>query len=157
MLAVLNNAADQPLDLRRRSAMLAGAALELGQLAAPGEGDTLALATLETGAALKKFEAICEAQGGMRTPPTASAREVVTAERAGSVWRFDNRRLAKVAKLAGAPAAAAAGIELHVHLEDRVEVGQPLYTIHAESRGELSYAHEFSGNNGDIIEVRDSP
>jgi len=66
---------------------------------------------------------------------------------------FDNRRLGRVAKLAGAPAAPAAGVELHVHLGARVEAGDPLYTIHAETRGELEYAREFVGNNGDIIRL----
>ena len=67
--------------------------------------------------------------------------------------RFDNRRLARIAKLAGAPAAAAAGLDLHVHLGDPVEIGQPLYTIHAETVGELNYAREFAGSNGDIITI----
>jgi len=69
------------------------------------------------------------------------------------VTGFDNRRLGRVAKLAGAPAAPAAGIELHVHIDDSVAPGQPLYTIHAESRGELDYAWEYAFGNGDIIEI----
>ena len=93
----------------------------------------------------------------MRTPPESNRREVVTASHAGRVVRFDNRRLARLAKLAGAPAAPAAGLELHVHLDDRVETGQPLFTIHAETAGELGYAREFAGANGDIVAVEAVP
>ena len=67
---------------------------------------------------------------------------------AGVITRLDNRRLAQVAKLAGAPGAPAAGVYMHVRLGDRVEAGQPLYTIHAETRGELNYAREFAETNG---------
>ena len=40
-----------------------------------------------------------------------------------------------------------------MHLDDRIARGEPLYTIHAETRGELEYAHEFAGSNGDIIRL----
>jgi len=153
VLAVLQGEKHQPLDLRDRSVRLAAELLEMAGTAKPGRGKSLAEETLESGAAWRKFKAICEAQGGLRRPPVAGAREPVAASHAGVVGLFDNRRLGRVAKLAGAPAAPAAGVELHVHLGDRVEAGDPLYTIHAETRGELEYAHEFAGNNGDIIRL----
>ncbi|MCP6757153.1 thymidine phosphorylase, partial [Klebsiella pneumoniae] len=56
---------------------------------------------------------------------------------------MDNRRLARIAKLAGAPRAPAAGLDLHVRLNERVETGQPLFTLHAETPGELAYALAF--------------
>ena len=52
----------------------------------------------------------------------------------------DNRVLARLAKLAGAPATQSAGIELHVRLGDAVIEGEPLFTLHADTRGELTYA-----------------
>ncbi|MBY6204629.1 thymidine phosphorylase family protein [Halomonas denitrificans] len=151
LLAILDGAGDAPADLRERAIRLAGILLELGGRASPGDGAAAAARTLESGRARTKFEAICEAQGGIRTPPRARRREVVTASHAGRVVRFDNRRLARLAKLAGAPGAPAAGLELHVHLDDRVEADQPLFTIHAETDGELGYAREFAGANGDIV------
>ncbi len=153
VLAVLQNDGHQPRDLRERAVSLAGELLEMGGAASPGRGRALAMETLESGAAWRKFKAICEAQGGLRTPPGAACREVIPAPMTGCVTHFDNRRLGRVAKLAGAPAAPAAGVELHVHLDDRIARGEPLYTIHAETRGELEYAHEFAGSNGDIIRL----
>ncbi|NKI33836.1 thymidine phosphorylase family protein [Wenzhouxiangella sp. XN79A] len=153
LLAVFQGDPDAPRDLADRALSLAGVLLEFGGKAEPGDGVRQAARTLESGAAWQKFQAICEAQGGLREPPKASRTEVVTAAHSGCVTHFDNRRLSRVAKLAGAPGAPAAGLELHVHLGDEVRAGDPLYTIHAETAGELGYAREFAGNNGDIIQT----
>jgi thymidine phosphorylase len=131
--------------------LLAGHILELGNAARPGEGLPLATVTLDSGRAWKKFQRICEAQGGMRMPRVAAHRRVIGAARAGLIAHIDNRRLSKVAKLAGAPEDNAAGLELHVGLGERVAPQQPLYTIHAESPGELSYALAYAHANPDII------
>ena len=70
------------------------------------------------------------------------------------VGGIDNRVLARIAKLAGAPAAKAAGVDLHVKLGESVEKDQPLFTIHAEAAGELDYALAFAHANPDVISVR---
>ncbi len=49
-----------------------GALLELTGKAAEGAGEALAERTLASGKAWSKFQAICAAQGGMRTPPAAA-------------------------------------------------------------------------------------
>lgn len=153
VLAVLQGAPDAPDDLRRRSATLAGAALEIGGKIASGEGTTAALATLADGRAWKKFQAICEAQGGMRTPPTAPHVHPMTAPRAGRVVHINNRKLSRLAKLAGAPEAKAAGVYMHVSLGQEIEKGTVMLDIHAESSGELAYALEYARRSPDIIEV----
>ncbi|NBD96199.1 MAG: thymidine phosphorylase [Gammaproteobacteria bacterium] len=155
VLAVLDNTDDQPRDLRDRATGLAGALLELAGVAEAGTGEALAEETLASGRAREKFEAICLAQGGRRQPPVADHEHTMTAHQSGRIDRFDNRRLARVAKLAGAPGAPAAGVFVHARLDDPVEAGQPLYTIHAESRGELAYAREYAETNG-IVRIRES-
>jgi thymidine phosphorylase len=72
---------------------------------------------------------------------------------AGIVDRIDNRRLAQIAKLAGAPEDKAAGLDIHVRIGERVMENQPLYTVYAESAGELEYALEFARCGADIIGV----
>ena len=150
LLAVLRNEPDHPADLRRRAVKLAGALLELTDTAAAGGGEAMAEATLDDGSAWAKFEAICNAQGGLREPPRAARRHEMLSTSAGEVVSIDNRRLARVAKLAGAPAAAAAGLEIHIKLGDHVDAGQVLYNIHAETAGDLNYAREFAESNGII-------
>lgn len=156
VLAVLQNDSGAPADLRARSVSLAGALLELASAAGGGKGEAIAEAVLEDGRAWKKFQAICEAQGGMRVPPRARHTRPVAAVCIGRVAAIDNRLLARAAKLAGAPDAKAAGLELHVRLGDSVQIGQPLFTLHAENPGELSYALDYVGPRPDIVQVQPS-
>jgi len=153
VLAVLQGLPSAPTDLRERALLLAAAILEMAGRAPAGGGLAEVSRILDSGAAWKKFEAICRAQGGMRTPPEAGHRRVIDTASAGTVTRMENRRLSRIAKLAGAPAAAAAGIELHVRVGAEVAAGQPLFTIHAETRGELAYAIEFMEAIGGPIVV----
>jgi thymidine phosphorylase len=153
VLAVLGNEPSAPTDLRARALLLAGHLLELAGAVPAGSGEALAREILDDGRAGRKFAAICEAQGGLRTPPVAAHTRPVEARAAGRVSAIDNRRLARVARLAGAPRDAAAGLLLHVKLGDRVEAGEPLYTVHAESRGELAYALAYARTRSGIIEL----
>lgn len=152
-LAVLRNAADAPQDLRARALTLAGHLLEIGGKAAEGAGLALARATLESGAALRKFEAICAAQGGMRRPAAGMCRHEVLAARDGVVAMVDNRRLARVAKLAGAPQDPGGGVLFQAPLGRKVKAGEALYTICAESAGALSRAVSYAAAHGDIVGV----
>ncbi len=151
VLAVLNNAPGAPVDLRDRSLDLAGILLELGGGLPAGAGRLQAEAILREGRAWRKFQAICEAQGGLREPPKAPHRHAVGAPHAGRVTFIDNRRLARVAKLAGAPGDPAAGLDLHVRLGERVAAGQPLFTVHADSPGGLDYALSFAQEGETIL------
>lgn len=143
VMRVLRCSADAPPDLRERALQLAGAVLEMAGRAAPDQGVALARVTLDEGRAWRKFAAICEAQGGLREPPVALIQEPVAAPASGRIASVDCRRLARAAKLAGAPGAPAAGLELHAAVGDRVAKGQPLFTLHAQTRGELHYALDY--------------
>jgi len=152
VLAVLARSPAAPRDLRERALDLAGHLLELGGMAA-GSGRERAERALDDGSAERKFDAICEAQGGRRTPPHAAYTASIGAAHAGTVTSIDNRFLSKLAKLAGAPRDPAAGIELLVHLGDRVERGSPLMTLHAETAGALQYALDYHAQHHQLIEV----
>ncbi len=153
MLAVLRNGPDAPADLRQRSLQLAGAALELAGAARLGSGYEAASQVLSDGRALAKFERICEAQGGMRTPPVAPLTQVWEAEHSGFLSHINNRKLSRLAKLAGAPDDKAAGIELHARLGEEIVAGQPLVTVHAVAPGELDYAMDYAAANADMLHI----
>lgn len=153
VLKVLRCDADAPDDLRERALFLAGYVFDLAGHSEDSTGMALARRLLDDGTALRKFEAICEAQGGLRKPGRAAFTEPVVSEFEGIVAAIDNRRLANVAKLAGAPQDPTAGVYLDTRLGSRVERGQPLYTVCAESRGELEYALEFVRSTPAIMTV----
>ncbi len=153
VLQVLQNDPSAPGDLRERSLEFAGEIFELSGKVPEGNGYKEAKKILDEGTAWKKFQAICKAQGGMSFPPVAGYRYEVRADRNGKVSAIDNRRLALVAKLAGAPIAPAAGIDMHIKQDAVVEKGQPLYTVHAEAPGELDYALDYISSQAEIVSV----
>ena len=151
VLAVLRNEAGAPPDLRTHALDIATAVVELAGLSQGEEARSLATTMLTEGHAWTRMQAICEAQGGMREIPRAAQTHEIAAPHAGRVNAIDNRLLSRVAKLAGAPSAPAAGLELLVRLDDEVVRGQPLFRLHADSPGDLGYALEFASRHAGII------
>lgn len=155
VLQVLRNDVQAPQDLRDKSLEMAGILLEMGGKAVPGEGYLLAEKTLLSGAALEKFENICRAQGRFDEPGIAAHTHCIRAPHNGVVAYFNNRFIARLASLAGAPDVKTAGLELHVALGDSVEAGAPLFTLHAEAPGELAYALDFLDGHTDVVRIEE--
>jgi thymidine phosphorylase len=153
VLAVLQNGKGAPSDLRERSVTLAGSLLALAGAAASGQGERMAASALGDGRAWQKFQRICEAQGGMRVPPSSTQQRPILAGHAGRIEAIDNRIVAKLAKLAGAPDDKAAGVELHVKTGDLVAAGQPLCTVHADAPGELAYALQYAASQPSLFRI----
>ena len=153
ILRVLQNQEEAPQDLLDRATLLAGAMLELSGKVAAGKGKGLALELIKNGQAWSQFVKICEAQGKFTSPPVAHYRYEMLAEEAGVVSDIDNRLLAKVAKLAGAPADLASGVDLHVKCGHQVAKDQPLLTVHAEHVGELNYAVDYLLEHLSIVKI----
>jgi thymidine phosphorylase len=153
VLAVLQNVPGCPKDLKERAVQLAGALLELSGKYPKGSGNKEALSILETGKAWEKFQAICQKQGGFKKPQYANYKHDVLSEKEGIVRAIDNRKLARVAKLAGAPKSPSAGILFLAPLGKKVTKGQVLYVIYAEAEGELEYAIDFMKSNNNIISI----
>lgn len=153
LLAVLHNDPAAPADLRERSLTLAATLLEMGGLGTDAQCRLLAQRTLDSGAAWRKFEAICRAQGGFKTPPVAAFKHDIVADRDGVVAMINNRVISRLASLAGAPGSPAAGLYLHVSVGDVVERGMVLMTLHAEAAGELDYALDFYHTHSDVLHI----
>ncbi|MCU0896746.1 MAG: thymidine phosphorylase family protein [Burkholderiales bacterium] len=153
VLAVLHDVPDAPADLRERAVSLAGRLIEIAGHVPAGAGVARAREVLRSGAAWRKFAAICEAQGGLRSPTPGRFTHAVVAPRGGRVVAIDNRRLARVAKLAGAPREPGAGLRLHRRLGDPAEAGDPLFTLYAEAPGELAYALDYVARQTEIVNV----
>lgn len=153
VLSVLRNNAAGPRDLRSRALDIAGVLLDSAPGAVLGKGRAVASTLLDSGAALRKFMAICQAQGGFTEPGVAPHISPVLAIRNGQIRAVDNRRLARIAKLAGAPGSPLAGTDSRVRIGDSVEAGEPLFHVHARSPGELEYALEYASAHPEIFEI----
>ncbi len=153
VLSVLRNEPDAPADLKERALKIACMMLEVSGVAEKGKGLAQAQQLLESGAALNKFYRICEAQGGFREPEPSALRHDIVATTSGVVTAIDNRRLAKVAKLAGAPKSPGSGIYFTAPIGTKVEAGQPLFTIYSATQGELNYALDFLNSANHFIQI----
>jgi thymidine phosphorylase len=172
VLAVLRNENNAPQDLIERSLILAARLLKMAAHTYSDSGNdinsclgnttaektdvfylALAKKTLESGKAYEKFLTICQAQGGFKEPGVAAYKQTLFASGHGIVSYFNNRFIAKLASLAGAPNSALAGLIMHVRLGDKVEQGQALLTLHAQAQGELDYALEFYHSHPEAIQI----
>lgn len=158
VLKVLRNEQDAPEDLFHRSVVLAGIMLEMAGISGEGQGEKLAAETIQNGAALTKFLAICNAQGSkissFENEPEAKFQKNINALESGIISYINNRIIAQLASLAGAPKMKKAGLEIHVKLGDKVHKGDTLITLHSEAKGELDYALEFLNAHMDFIMIK---
>ncbi|PKH67841.1 thymidine phosphorylase [Flavobacterium sp. ALD4] len=154
VLSVLRNEMDAPQDLRNKALLLAASIIDMVHGTKNKTGLQLAKEILSSGDAYKKFLTICKAQGGFREPEFALYKENVKAEKSGIVTEIDNRRLAKIAKLAGAPHDSKAGVLLKTPLNTKVEKGDILYCIYSETKGELKYSIDYMKSEEDIILIQ---
>ncbi|WP_223807962.1 thymidine phosphorylase family protein [Marinobacter sp. R17] len=157
VLAVLQQTPEAPADLRDRALELASHLFDMASGQGLAAGREQARALLEDGHAWAQFRRIVTAQGGLKTLPQAVYTHEEKAARRGVLNAIDNRRLAKLAKLAGAPASKAAGLRLSVALGDRVEAGQPLFQLFSESAGERDYALDYYASEQPIFSLVNQP
>ena len=152
VMAVLRNEPDAPSDLRERALLLAGRMLDFDPELRGGAGHARARELLDSGQALEAMERIIVAQGRNETSyALGELVEEVVAHDDGIVNAIDCYRIARIARLAGAPMDKGAGIELLKKVGDTVEKGQPMYRIHAcvpaDFRFSTELAAEDSGYN----------
>ena len=154
VLEVLQNNPTAPLDLKERSITLAAELLKLSGRFTLGTEQTVARTILENGKAYEKFKKICEAQGGFREPTLAKYKHDVFSTKNGIVTSIDNRKLARIAKLAGAPRSPSAGVQFYATIGRELKTGELLFIIYSESKGELEYAIEYLNRLTDLIIIK---
>lgn len=141
VMAVLRCASEAPTELVEKSVKLAGRLLELDPDVKGGQGERRARELLTSGTALRKMEQIAEAQG-----PSPVSNDIgplvreVAAKADGWIDGIDCLRIARIARLAGAPNDPGAGIDLLKRKGDNVRAGEPLYRIHGVEQTDFEYA-----------------
>jgi thymidine phosphorylase len=140
VMGVLEGDARAPEDLRARALMLAGRVLEFDPALRGGQGGARAKELLDGGQALAAMRRIIKAQGERPEVALGALTHDVVAPAGGVVGAIDCYRLARIARLAGAPSDKGAGIDLFKKLGARVERGEALYRIHAEFSADARFA-----------------
>jgi thymidine phosphorylase len=153
VLSVLRNETHSPQDLKIRSLEIAAEVLELAEIVELGKGFKLAEKLLSSGEAYSKFESICKAQGAFKVPEYAPNKIGIEADKSGVIVEIDNRKLAKLAKLAGAPKELSAGVLMQCHLNKEVKKGEILFYIYSAELGELNYALDYLKSQTNIIRI----
>lgn len=144
-----------PADFREHCLHIAAHMLVLGKRAKTlEEARKMAEAAIASGAALEKLRVLVDAQGGDvsyvddigRFPP-AKFIEVVKAPRSGYISQVHARAVGEAAVALGAgrtkksdPIDHAVGFVIHKKVGDRVEAGEPLFTVHANDAAKLAEA-----------------
>jgi pyrimidine-nucleoside phosphorylase len=144
-----------PEDFREHCLHVSAHMLVLGKRAQNlAEGRVMAEKSIADGSALEKFRVLVQAQGGdisyVDDPskfPSAKFVEVVEAPRSGSISQIDARSVGEAAVTLGAGRAKksdsvdhAVGFVIHHKVGDRIEKGEPLFTIHANDESKLAEA-----------------
>jgi thymidine phosphorylase len=148
VMAVLRNEDDAPADLREHAVTLAGHMLEFDPSLEGGRGYARALELLASGAALSAMDRMIDAQGRRTEPPVLGIHRFdVAASAEGTVRQIDCERIARIARLAGAPMDEGAGIDLFCKVGAQVRAGETLYRIYANSETGLGFARDLAAES----------
>jgi len=134
-----------PDSLVEKSCGISAILLEAGGVAKPKKGLEMAKELLLGGETYKKFKQIVRAQGGdpnvkLKDLRVGKHRHVVRSRRSGFVSGVDNHVFKLIARGAGAPRDAGAGVVLEKKRGYRVEKNDVLFTIYAENKDKLEHA-----------------
>lgn len=127
-----------PKDLRKKSLYLA---TELLKMVDEKNAKRKAQEVLDSGRAFKKFQEIIVAQGGSKDVnlPKAKYHYDVRAKKSAKVKSINNKKISKIARLAGAPKDQASGIYLRVKENSLVNQNDVIYTIYAQKKLKFDY------------------
>lgn len=150
VLSVLEG--DGPADLMAKATFMAA---ELLKMAGVKNAREKVISILNSGAAYKKFLEIIRAQGGRKTLTVPNAKYFYSAEapKKGVIKSIDNKLIAKIARIAGAPEDKAAGIYLNVRRNNHVYYGDVLFTVYSNSLKRLQYARELMHKNNNKVVI----
>ena len=135
-----------PSSVIEKAAGMAGMLLEMGGMK---RGEARAREILMSGKALEKFREMVGAQGGN---PEIKSSDInvgkythdTLAPRCGYINGIHNRDIVHLARTAGAPKDKGAGVILHKKRGNRVDDGEPIYTIYADNKAKLEMAVQLS-------------
>ncbi|MBN1618782.1 thymidine phosphorylase [Candidatus Dojkabacteria bacterium] len=148
----------RPMVLEGVAIEMAGRLLELSEVCAPGEGEKLARAKLESGEAAEKFWSIAFAQGATKKVKSdelilAKYTYDVKATKNGVISRIGNKQVVNIARALGAPFIKEAGLYFHKLRGQTVKTGETIVTLYATGKERLDIGTEVLKKEGEFIEI----
>lgn len=153
-LAALRGLESAPKSLIEKSNAIAGILLEMGGACGRGKGKAMAEGIMDSGAALRKFEEIVNAQGGVVPKddfPVGAYSAHIDSVDGGYISGVRNKALIHIARAAGSPKEHGAGLVLQHKRGDRVQPGEHVLTIYAESEFKLEQAMTLARKTNPVI------
>ena len=149
VLMVLDHKPDAPQDLLEKSLFFASQILALaGEVDSVEAGRARAKDLLASGAARRALEHIVRAQGAQPQPDLSGlVTHDIVSTREGIVERIDGYAISGIARGAGAPGDAWAGVDLLQTVGTRVKAGDVLYRIQSRSAQSLERAAAMARDN----------
>ncbi len=155
VMRVLRGKEDAPKGLQEKALFFAGRILEADAKLRGGQGIHAAKEILTSGRALEAFENIISAQGDGKEEDLGILTRDVLAPFSGEITAIDNRKINKIALLAGANQYGGAGLYLLKKVGDKVTKGEALYKIYAYNSADLALANSYAeGDNAYTITAR---
>jgi len=145
VMRVLQQKEKRPKDLEKKAILLSGHLLELAGKVKKGNGQKMALESLESGKALKKMREIIKAQGGNSN---IDSEEInlgkvsweLKSSKEGLIKSIDNKNLNKICRLLGSPSTKQAGVYLDKTIGEKVKRKEALCTFYTNSSQRLVLA-----------------
>tara|TARA_Y100000034_G_scaffold129029_1_gene184688 strand:- start:234 stop:1709 length:1476 start_codon:yes stop_codon:yes gene_type:complete len=139
VLYILRKDPRAPKDLEKKSIMMADIIFKMTNTKASAKE------LIDSGLAYQQFMKIIKEQEGN---PKINPDDIrigkysydYKANKKGKIKEINNKKISKIARVAGAPQDKEAGIYLNVKLRENVKKGQVLLTIYSDSKPKLKYA-----------------
>lgn len=152
VLQTLQNLPEGSKDLQEKVLYETGEIFELTKTTPKGKGRALAEKILFSGKAYTQMQRIIAAQGNHRIHPKKGRYTyAVCAPKNGKITAINNKTISHLARLAGAPQDAAAGIWIEKKIGDHVKKGDILFRLYAQNTVRLKEAVDQSSENGYVI------
>ncbi len=144
IIKVLDTSKEGPEDLRKKSIFLSGQILEMTGRAKKGKGEILAEEILNSGKAFEKFKQIIIAQkGNIKNMSLGKFRKDILAKSNCKISEINNIKINLMARVAGCPVDKSSGLYLYHHVGEKINKGDKLLTVYAESEPRLNEALKY--------------
>jgi AMP phosphorylase len=147
VLRVLQQTENRPLDLEKKSIVLAGKLLELCNKAKKGQGYNMAKEVLTSGKAWKTMQKIIAAQGGnsalkANDVTLGAIKFYVNSNKSGKITFINNKVINDICRILGAPNEKFAGIYMNKMLNETVKKDERIFTLYASNQERMTLAKE---------------